>query len=168
MFQKSSQGLSKVCVGRAAARVALIGGTVRIRRDSNFVTNSKAPSFQTFDTPTVDTRHLPTLTWKPAILILDHRVECTAFWDANAQVSTAMISKGGLLGLPADFLIAADGTIKAVHYCKYACDQWSVDELIEWRGGLIGTIRVVLSRRFRHAISLVRPVGVLTAETDCG
>ena len=30
-----SQGLSKVCVGRAAARMALIGGTVRIRRDSN-------------------------------------------------------------------------------------------------------------------------------------
>lgn len=37
---------------------------------------------------------------------------------------------GGLLGLPADFLIAPDGTIKAAHYGKHADDQWSVDELL--------------------------------------
>src|SRR5271157_5884399 len=40
-----------------------------------------------------DSRHTPpaNLTWKPAILILDHRVECTAFWDANAQLSVSVL-----------------------------------------------------------------------------
>ena len=37
---------------------------------------------------------------------------------------------GGALGLPADFLIAADGKITASHYGKHAYDQWSVDELL--------------------------------------
>ncbi|WP_059014270.1 peroxiredoxin-like family protein [Mycobacterium sp. M26] len=35
------------------------------------------------------------------------------------------------LGLPADFLIDADGTLVAVHYGSHADDQWSVDELLE-------------------------------------
>ena len=37
---------------------------------------------------------------------------------------------GGPLGLPADFLIAPDGTVKAAHYGKHADDQWSVDEVV--------------------------------------
>jgi peroxiredoxin len=37
---------------------------------------------------------------------------------------------GGPVGLPADFLIAADGTIMAAHYGKHADDQWSVDEML--------------------------------------
>ena len=37
---------------------------------------------------------------------------------------------GGPLGLPADFLIAPSGGIKAVKYGTHAYDQWSVDELI--------------------------------------
>lgn len=37
---------------------------------------------------------------------------------------------GGPLGLPADFLIAQDGRIKAVKYGRNAFDQWSVDELL--------------------------------------
>jgi peroxiredoxin len=37
---------------------------------------------------------------------------------------------GGLLGLPADFLIASDGRVIAVKYGKHADDQWSVDELL--------------------------------------
>lgn len=37
---------------------------------------------------------------------------------------------GGVLGLPADFLIAPDGTIKAAHYGKHADDQWTVDEVL--------------------------------------
>jgi peroxiredoxin len=37
---------------------------------------------------------------------------------------------GGPIGLPADFLIAADGTIVATHYGKHADDQWSVDEML--------------------------------------
>jgi peroxiredoxin len=37
---------------------------------------------------------------------------------------------GGPLGLPADFLIAPSGQIKAAKYGTHAYDQWSVDELI--------------------------------------
>lgn len=37
---------------------------------------------------------------------------------------------GGPLGLPADFLIAPDGTIKAALYGVHAYDQWSVDQLL--------------------------------------
>jgi len=43
--------------------------------------------------------------------------------------------EGGVLGLPADFLIAPDGRINAVHYGAHAFDQWSVDELLELRRG---------------------------------
>ena len=37
---------------------------------------------------------------------------------------------GGSLGLPADFLIAADGHVVACKYGVHADDQWSVDELL--------------------------------------
>jgi peroxiredoxin len=37
---------------------------------------------------------------------------------------------GGPMGLPADFLIAPSGQIKAAKYGTHAYDQWSVDELI--------------------------------------
>src|SRR5438477_2707020 len=37
---------------------------------------------------------------------------------------------GGPFGLPADFLIAPSGQIKAVKYGSHAYDQWSVDEVI--------------------------------------
>src|SRR6516165_9580418 len=39
-------------------------------------------------------------------------------------------ARGGPLGLPADFLIAPSGRIKAVKYGTDAYDQWSVDELL--------------------------------------
>jgi len=35
------------------------------------------------------------------------------------------------LGLPADFLIAPDGSVLAAKYGRYASDQWSVDELLD-------------------------------------
>jgi len=35
---------------------------------------------------------------------------------------------GGRLGLPAEFLIAPDGVVRAAHYGRRAYDQWSVDE----------------------------------------
>ncbi|MFF0447581.1 peroxiredoxin-like family protein [Streptomyces sp. NPDC004609] len=41
---------------------------------------------------------------------------------------------GGRLGLPADFLIAADGRVVAVKYGEHIYDQWSVDELLELAG----------------------------------
>ena len=37
---------------------------------------------------------------------------------------------GGMLGFPADFLIAGNGCVIAVKYGKNADDQWSVDELL--------------------------------------
>ena len=37
---------------------------------------------------------------------------------------------GGPMGLPADFLIAPSGQVKAAKYGTHAYDQWSVDELI--------------------------------------
>jgi peroxiredoxin len=41
---------------------------------------------------------------------------------------------GGILGLPAEFLIASDGLVRAVHYGTHAYDQWSVDELLALSG----------------------------------
>ena len=38
---------------------------------------------------------------------------------------------GGLLGLPADFLIAPDGRVAALKYGQHAYDQWTVDELLD-------------------------------------
>ncbi|WP_129663614.1 peroxiredoxin-like family protein [Phytoactinopolyspora endophytica] len=38
------------------------------------------------------------------------------------------------LGLPADFLIGADGRLLAVNYGAYIDDQWSVDELLGFAG----------------------------------
>ncbi|MET7395225.1 peroxiredoxin-like family protein [Dactylosporangium sp. NPDC005572] len=41
-----------------------------------------------------------------------------------------LMPEGGRWGLPADFLIAADGTIQASKYGDHAYDQWSVDDLL--------------------------------------
>lgn len=37
---------------------------------------------------------------------------------------------GGRLGLPADFLLASDGTVVVARYGRHAYDQWSVDEVL--------------------------------------
>jgi peroxiredoxin len=37
---------------------------------------------------------------------------------------------GGILGLPADFLISPDNTVLARKYGTHAYDQWTVDELL--------------------------------------
>jgi hypothetical protein len=41
----------------------------------------------------------------------------------------------GNLGLPADLLITADGSVAAVKYGAHAYDQWSVDELLDLASG---------------------------------
>ncbi|WP_373281708.1 hypothetical protein [Nocardia aobensis] len=38
--------------------------------------------------------------------------------------------QGGRLGLPADFLIASDGSLAASHYGTHADDQWTVDDVL--------------------------------------
>jgi peroxiredoxin len=43
------------------------------------------------------------------------------------------------LGLPADFLIDADGTLVARRYGRHADDQWSVDELLDIQRSLGAT-----------------------------
>jgi hypothetical protein len=47
--------------------------------------------------------------------------------------------EGGRLGLPADFLIAPDGTVIAKKYGTHAYDQWSVDELLKHASGAPAT-----------------------------
>lgn len=42
---------------------------------------------------------------------------------------------GGRTGLPADFLIAPDGTVVAHRYGRHVYDQWSVDELLSFSSG---------------------------------
>lgn len=37
---------------------------------------------------------------------------------------------GGRYGLPADFLVSADGRILAAHYGAHAADHWSVDQVL--------------------------------------
>jgi hypothetical protein len=59
----------------------------------------------------------------------------SASWKGNfAKDKPALggIPNGGILGLPADFLIASDGTIEEVRYGRHAYDQWSVDELLRF------------------------------------
>lgn len=41
-----------------------------------------------------------------------------------------MTPEGGRYGLPADVLIASDGTVVACYYGTHASDQWSVDDLL--------------------------------------
>lgn len=46
-----------------------------------------------------------------------------------------LLPKGGRYGLPADFLIAPDGTLLAAHYGEHADDQWSVDAVLQLAAG---------------------------------
>jgi peroxiredoxin len=43
----------------------------------------------------------------------------------------SMHPPGGSLGLPADFLLASDGSVLECKYGHHAYDQWSVDELLD-------------------------------------
>lgn len=53
---------------------------------------------------------------------------------AKNKPKAQIFPQGGILGLPADFLIAPDGIIKAVHYGRHADDHWSVDDVIALKG----------------------------------
>ena len=57
------------------------------------------------------------------------RVELAAVRDGSRPAPPTR-ADGGRLGLPADFLIAPDGTVLAAKYGTHADDQWSVDELL--------------------------------------
>jgi peroxiredoxin len=57
-------------------------------------------------------------------------------WRAGARGMRWTTPGGALglreahLGMPADFLIASDGTVRACKYGTHADDQWSVDEIL--------------------------------------
>ena len=42
---------------------------------------------------------------------------------------SARRGEGGHLGLPAEFLLGADGVVRAAHYGRHAADHWSVDQV---------------------------------------
>ena len=48
----------------------------------------------------------------------------------------AMDNHSGHFGLPAEFLIAADGRVVASKYRTHAYDQWSADELLAEAAGV--------------------------------
>jgi hypothetical protein len=66
--------------------------------------------------------------------------------------------KGGSLGLPADFLIANDGTVLACKYGVHANDQWSLDELLGFLPNLRAIGEGADGARVRH-LSLTHPDG---------
>ena len=53
-----------------------------------------------------------------------------AGWLTKGHRLPTMNPEGGRLGLPADFLIDADGKVIACKYGEHAYDQWSVDEVL--------------------------------------
>jgi hypothetical protein len=54
---------------------------------------------------------------------------------AHRRAPLPLAPTNGNLGLPADLLITADGSVAAVKYGAHAYDQWSVDELLDLAGG---------------------------------
>jgi hypothetical protein len=54
---------------------------------------------------------------------------------AHRRAPLPLAPTNGNLGLPADLLITADGSVAAVKYGAHAYDQWSVDELLDLASG---------------------------------
>jgi peroxiredoxin len=50
-------------------------------------------------------------------------------------------AEGGRLGLPADFLIAAEGRLLACKYGEHAYDQWSVEDLLALARNSAGSLQ---------------------------
>jgi hypothetical protein len=60
---------------------------------------------------------------------------------------------GGRFGLPADFLIAPDGTVLACKYGVHAYDQWSGDDLLTLAKGVAANrsnSKALGENRYRH------------------
>jgi peroxiredoxin len=64
--------------------------------------------------------------------LLDPRGLFAAARAAVARASSDPTAgmRDGSFGLPADFLVAPDGTVRALKYGAHADDQWSVDEVL--------------------------------------
>lgn len=62
--------------------------------------------------------------------LLDPRVWPAIARGVSAKDKPVGDPEGGPLGLPGDFLIAANGKVVASHYGRHAYDQWSVDDVL--------------------------------------
>ncbi|ABC30697.1 conserved hypothetical protein [Hahella chejuensis KCTC 2396] len=63
--------------------------------------------------------------------LMDPRAIAAAIKGGARKMKTANPDKGeSPLGLPADFLIAPDGSVVACKYGVHAYDQWSVDDVL--------------------------------------
>lgn len=62
--------------------------------------------------------------------MLHPRVAASFLQGAFTTKSNMLAGSGGHLGLPADFLIAPDGTVRAAHYGAHADDHWSVADVL--------------------------------------
>jgi hypothetical protein len=78
--------------------------------------------------------------WWPTFRGLFRSVRAIARKQQRAPVSHP---RGGRLGLPADLLIAPDGSVLACKYGAHAYDQWSVDELLSLVGSFERAARTV-------------------------
>ena len=65
--------------------------------------------------------------WPPILRAL---LRSSAAVARGRERSPSVNPVGGRTGLPADFLIAGDGTIVAHKYGRHVFDQWSVDEIL--------------------------------------
>jgi len=65
--------------------------------------------------------------WLPIIRAVARSLVAIA---RGREKAPSTVPEGGRLGLPADFLIAPDGTVVASKYGTHAYDQWSVDEIL--------------------------------------
>ena len=67
--------------------------------------------------------------------LLNPKAWCAAVRGNLANDRPAMNGspKGGMLGLPADFLISPRGAIREVHYGTHSYDQWTVDDVLAKR-----------------------------------
>jgi hypothetical protein len=64
--------------------------------------------------------------------VLDPRAWLAGVRAATSKRPLLPASMQQALGLPADFLVAADGHILACRYGAHAYDQWSVDDLLHF------------------------------------
>lgn len=62
--------------------------------------------------------------------MLHPRVAASFLQGVFTTKSNMLTGSGGHLGLPADFLIAPDGTVRAAHYGAHADDHWSVADVL--------------------------------------
>jgi peroxiredoxin len=69
--------------------------------------------------------------WLPIIRAVARSLVAVARGREKAPAGSP---EGGRLGLPADFLIAPDGTVLASKHGTHAYDQWSVDEILAQAG----------------------------------